>query len=131
PRTVPPRRASRRRAARTARPRPRPPRPGCLPPPPRPPRTPARRAARRRGRPSARYRFREWSSQLRLDHLGHAVADLADFDLVQQLTEVAPDDQAPGLLIGDAPGHQVEQVDVFQPAVGAGVPGAEDLAGQD
>src|SRR5215468_7895160 len=60
--------------------------------------------------------------QFGLDRFGDAVAQFRDADLGDQLAEEAPDHQPPGLVLGDAAGHQVEQVVVFQPAAGAGVP---------
>ncbi len=52
-------------------------------------------------------------------------------DLLDQLVEEAADDQPAGLVLGDAAGLQVEQLLVVEPAGGAGVAGADDLAGLD
>jgi Fe-S cluster assembly protein SufD len=45
--------------------------------------------------------------------------------------EEAEDHEAPGLVLGDAAGLQVEQLLVVEPAGGAGVAGAPDVAGLD
>ena len=51
--------------------------------------------------------------------------------LSQQLGEEAAHHELAGLGLGDAPGHQVEQLLVVEAAGGAGVAGADDLAGLD
>ena len=60
-----------------------------------------------------------------------AVVQFRYRDLAQQLGEEAADHQLAGLELGDAAGHQVEQLLVVEPAGRAGVPGAGDLAGLD
>src|SRR6266498_1635613 len=101
----------------------------------------ARRARRRRRRRrSSRGRSaRAWSPgarwarscQLRLHRRGDPLVQPGCLDLADQLAEEAADDQPAGLVLRDPAGHQVEQVMILQPAAGAGVPGADDLAGED
>jgi hypothetical protein len=60
-----------------------------------------------------------------------ALAQLLDRDLVEQFGEEAAHHQLAGLVLGDATGHQVEQLLVVEAAGRAGVPGADHLAGLD
>ena len=60
-----------------------------------------------------------------------AVLQLGHADLVDDAGEEAAHDEAAGLVLGDAAGHEVEQLLVVEPAGGRGVAGADDLAGLD
>src|SRR3954454_17607687 len=66
-----------------------------------------------------------------LDRAHEAVLQLRDADVLDDVGEEAADDQAPRGLGVDATRAQVEQLLVVEPAGGAGVPGADDLAGLD
>src|SRR5699024_6210542 len=64
--------------------------------------------------------------------LGHdALTQFRDVDPVDDVPEVATNDQTPGLLRGDAARTQVEQMGVLQASAGTGVSGALDLTGED
>ncbi len=65
------------------------------------------------------------------DGVGEAFAHRGHGDLLDQLAEEAAHDEAAGLVFGDAAGLQVEQLLVVETSGGAGVPGADDLAGLD
>src|SRR3954452_3110853 len=69
--------------------------------------------------------------ELVLDGRGDAVPHVLERDLRDDLGEETTHDQPPGLVGGDAAGHQVEQRLVVEPAGGAGMAGAGDLAGLD
>src|SRR3954470_9244349 len=66
-----------------------------------------------------------------LDGAHQAVLQLGDAEVLHDVGEEAADDEAPGGLGVDAPRAEVEQLLVVEPAGGAGVPGADDLAGLD
>src|SRR3954469_3120543 len=57
--------------------------------------------------------------------------DVRDADALDDVGEEAADDEAPGLVLGNAAGLQVEQLQVVEAAGGAGVAGAGDVAGLD
>ena len=65
------------------------------------------------------------------DGFGEALTHGGHGDLLDQLAEEATDDQAAGLVLGDAAGLQIEQLLVVETSGGTGVSGADDLAGLD
>ena len=65
------------------------------------------------------------------DGVGEALAHRGHGDLGDDLAEEAAHHQAAGLVLGDAAGPQVEQLLVVETSGGAGVSGADDLAGLD
>src|SRR3954447_2818420 len=69
--------------------------------------------------------------QLGLDRGHEPLLDGGDADALDELGEEAADDQPPGLDLRDAAGLQVEELLVVEPAGGAGVARADDLAGLD
>ena len=76
---------------------------------------------------SCRGSFRE----LALDRLGELLLEGGHADLLHDLAEESDDDEATGLLLGDAAGLQVEQLLVVEATRGARVARAADVAGLD
>src|SRR3954463_6229220 len=66
-----------------------------------------------------------------LDGAHQAVLQLGDADVLDDVGEETPDDQAARGLGVDAPRAEVEQLFVVEAAGGAGVAGADDLTGLD
>src|SRR3954454_18342882 len=66
-----------------------------------------------------------------LDGAHQAVLQLGDADVLDDVGEETPDDQAARGLGVDAPRAEVEQLLVVEAAGGAGVAGADDLTGLD
>src|SRR3954467_5257767 len=66
-----------------------------------------------------------------LDGAHQAVLQLGDAEVLDDVGEEPADDEAAGGLGVDPPRAQVEQLLVVEPAGGAGVAGADDLAGLD
>ncbi len=69
--------------------------------------------------------------QFVFDGGGQAIAEVGHRDLGDDLAEEAADHQPAGLFLRDAAGAQVEQLLVVETPGGAGVSGADDLAGLD
>src|SRR5215213_865821 len=70
-------------------------------------------------------------AQARLDAAHEPVLQLGDADVLDDVGEEAADDEPSRGLGVDAPRAEVEQLLVVEPAGGAGVAGADDLAGLD